>query len=83
MNMTIANYVCIDGGNIYCGDDHEGNVYVAKVDLSAGDRFKHAAWSPATGEQVEYYCAARRAVREENLCSDTNELVYYCTCGWH
>ena len=80
---SIANYVCIDGNNTYCGDDYQGNVYVAKVDLSKGERFKHAIWTPATGEQTEYYCAARRAERAENLCPDTGESVFYCTCGWH
>jgi hypothetical protein len=87
MNMTIANYVCIDGGNTYCGDDHEGNVYVAKVDLSAGDRFKHASWVMASETQRAQYWAARKRAADfnssESYCAHTGESVFYCTCGWH
>ncbi len=89
MNKTIANYVLLDEyANLYAGDDYQGNVYVANVNVEAGDRFKHAAWTPATGEQVEYYCAARKRAADfnsgvESYCDNTGESVFYCTCGWH
>jgi hypothetical protein len=87
MNMTIANYVLLDErSNLYAGDNCDGLVFVATVNLDGGDRFKYAPWVPATKSQEDVYWVTRKSAEDfgkESFCAETGESSYHCTCGWH
>lgn len=85
---TVCNYVVLDSAtNLNAGDTYEGDVYVAIVNVEAGDRFKHANWQPASESQRAQYWAIQRANRlasqDANHCPETGESVFFCTCGYH
>lgn len=88
---SVCNYVMLDKTiDLYAGDDYESNVYIACVDVEAGERFKHANWQAASEAQEAQYWAiqknirlAKEASQKDNYCPNTGEPVYFCCCGYH
>lgn len=86
--VTVCNYVLLDKiTGIYAGDTFNGDIYVAVVNIEAGDRFKFASWFPASETQKAQYWAIQREIRlaaeAANHCPETGESVFFCTCGYH
>jgi hypothetical protein len=85
---TICNYILLDEAtSLYAGDDYEGSVYTANINVEAGDRFKYASWALASEDQRKHYWSVQRANRlasqDANYCPETGESVFFCCCGYH